>query len=229
MHGRNFCPSLPAVPFDERHPEPALPTAPTELAAELAHRLNSPLQVMFASIDRLAREPALPEDALADLTSAAVRIRAVVAFMVSQFARGAMPNPTPASSAGPPVKSGVPNTDVRILIVDDDPTILRALARHLRAYDVVALADATTALQRIGNGERFDFVLSDIIMPRMSGIVFQRAVATIDPAQAERIVFMTGGATSPEEQRFLRDTTNVVLSKPFDIGELQNLVRTYRR
>lgn len=112
---------------------------------------------------------------------------------------------------------------MRILIVDDDQSLLRALARRLRDHDVVALDDARVAVTRIDEGERFDFILSDLHMPHLDGMGFHRAVAEIDPAQAGVMAFMSGGARVKDLQ-FLHERSLNMLAKPFDLGELRALL-----
>lgn len=112
---------------------------------------------------------------------------------------------------------------MRILIVDDDEVLLRALARRLRDHDVVALADPRAAVMLIGAGERFDFILSDLHMPNLDGIGFHRAVAEIDPAQAGAMAIMSGGAKAAE-LHILHERCVDVLAKPFELGELRALL-----
>jgi DNA-binding NtrC family response regulator len=123
-----------------------------------------------------------------------------------------------------PHKSGE-SAVVRVLIVDDDPAVLRSLRRFLRDHDVVAMDDPAAALERIARGERFDLILSDLTMPHMNGMELEKGIARIDAAQAERVVFMTGGATTDEARDFLASTRSTVLKKPFPAGALQALVR----
>src|SRR5258708_4534491 len=75
----------------------------------------------------------------------------------------------------------------RILVVDDEIILGNALRRSLREYDVVALANAKDALARISVGERFDFILCDIMMPELTGVDFYERVLRLEPDQADRI------------------------------------------
>jgi CheY-like chemotaxis protein len=214
-------------------PDKPLPFAPlpettlSAVAAELAHRINSPLAALFASLE--AVESGAEEsnaDALADLRSAALRIRAVVEHMTGQL----VPSGTSQSGAPQTLLPQSPHSSggsvvVRVLIVDDDPSVLRSLRRFLRDHEVVAMDDAAAALERILCGERFDLILSDLTMPHMNGMELERGIARIDAAQAERVVFMTGGATTDEARDFLASTRSTVLTKPFPAEALQALVR----
>ena len=66
-------------------------------------------------------------------------------------------------------------------------------------------------------------------MPGMSGIEFHRAVAEAAPSMARRVVFVTGGATTPEAAEFLEHTTNTVLLKPVEYEILRQAVEAASR
>lgn len=60
----------------------------------------------------------------------------------------------------------------RILVVDDDPAVLKVVARMVRrlGLEVVTAARPSDALARFVAGERFAVILTDIEMPEMSGL-----------------------------------------------------------
>jgi PAS domain S-box-containing protein len=81
----------------------------------------------------------------------------------------------------------------RILIVDDEPAILRALSRVLQGYQVTRALSGREALSRIEHSGPYDVVFCDVMMPELSGIdVYERA-KEVCPGQERRIVFITGG------------------------------------
>ena len=67
-----------------------------------------------------------------------------------------------------------------VLLVDDDPALLRSLKRHLEQHEVVVevASDGESAVQKL-TGNEFDVVVSDISMPRMSGLQLLRAVRDV--------------------------------------------------
>src|SRR6185436_10908166 len=73
------------------------------------------------------------------------------------------------------IPSGIAPARARILIIDDEPVLLRSMARVLisSGYDVVALDDAESALEKLRTTS-FDAIVSDISMPRMNGLQFLR-------------------------------------------------------
>jgi CheY-like chemotaxis protein len=113
----------------------------------------------------------------------------------------------------------------RILIVDDERIVSVALSRLIgRGHDVVTDANAKDALRRIEEGASFDIVLCDIAMPGMSGIELYEAVKAIAPDQAERFVFMTGGAFTERSAAFLESVPNPRLEKPIQPSSLADLI-----
>jgi CheY-like chemotaxis protein len=115
----------------------------------------------------------------------------------------------------------------RILIVDDEPLVSQAIRRALqREHEVMALTSAREAHRRLTGGEQFDLILCDIMMPEMSGIDLHEELARHEPALAERMVFLTGGAFTPRAREFLSQIKNPCVEKPFLPRDLQELVRS---
>ena len=112
-------------------------------------------------------------------------------------------------------------------MVDDEPIVCFSLERLLSTEgEVVALTSARQALAVIRTGERFDVILCDLMMPEMDGPVLFEEIRRIAPAQAERMVFVTGGAFTVRAREFLESVENPRLGKPFDVEALVELVRS---
>jgi two-component system, cell cycle sensor histidine kinase and response regulator CckA len=117
----------------------------------------------------------------------------------------------------------------RILIVDDEPAILRALSRVLAGYQVTRALSGKEAVTHIEHSGPFDVVFCDVMMPELSGIdVYERA-KQVCPGQEERIVFITGGAFTEPAAAFIDSIDNPKLGKPFDAGEVRALVKALTR
>jgi signal transduction histidine kinase len=113
----------------------------------------------------------------------------------------------------------------RVLVVDDEPAMGRALQRTLRDHlDVVALTSAKEALALIANGERFEVILSDVMMPEVSGMELYQSLQRIAPDQAERMIFVTGGAFTPAAREFLDRVPNPRIEKPVEATNLLAMV-----
>ena len=113
----------------------------------------------------------------------------------------------------------------RVLVVDDEPAMGRALQRTLREHlDVVALTSAREAHALIAGGERFEVILSDVMMPEMSGMDLHHALMRIAPEQAQRMIFVTGGAFTAAAHEFLDRVPNPRIEKPVEATNLLAMV-----
>ena len=107
---------------------------------------------------------------------------------------------------------------IRILLAEDDDVMREYLARALeKAGYSVASVDRGTAAMPLLAAERFDLLLTDIVMPEMDGIELAQQAARIAPAM--RVMFITGFAAvtlkAGQEMPNAR-----VLSKPFHLRDL---------
>jgi len=110
----------------------------------------------------------------------------------------------------------------RILVVDDDRLLRASTERMLRrACAVTTAGDGAEALALFRAGARFDLVLSDMCMPRLSGQRLYETLCRELPEQAARFMFMTAGAASDEGKAFLRAVPVRVLHKPVAGGALR--------
>jgi PAS domain S-box-containing protein len=129
----------------------------------------------------------------------------------------------PDQAAAPPLAA--PHRRGRILAIDDEAIIARSIGRICAGeHEVVALTRAADAVALIERGERFDVILCDLMMPQMTGMDLHASIAAIDPFQAQRIIFMTGGAFTPRAQSFLDEVKNLRIEKPFDPLQLRAVV-----
>jgi len=118
----------------------------------------------------------------------------------------------------------------RILVIDDEPLLGDVLCRLFAAeHDVVAETEARIALRRMIDGEQFDVVFCDLIMPVMTGYELHAEVRRLSPSEADKIVFMTGGAFTPAAREFLASVPNARIEKPFDLTKVRALVRSLLR
>jgi PAS domain S-box-containing protein len=137
------------------------------------------------------------------------------------------PLPVPKQPTFPPPSNR--EHSARILIVDDEPAILRALSRVLSGYQVTRALSGKEAITHIEHSGPFDVVFCDVMMPELSGIdVYERA-KQVCPGQEERIVFITGGAFTEQAAKFIDSIDNPKLGKPFDAGEVRALVKSLTR
>jgi EAL domain-containing protein (putative c-di-GMP-specific phosphodiesterase class I) len=112
----------------------------------------------------------------------------------------------------------------RVLVVDDDPRLLRACARTLErsGYRVVCAANGEEALA-IVNAEQVDLVVSDILLPQMTGV---ELLSTIRLERSSLPVILTTGAPTLESATHAVDLgASAYLAKPFDVHKLRSTVR----
>jgi CheY-like chemotaxis protein len=136
-----------------------------------------------------------------------------------------------ATSTAPRVgrtRRPIASLSARILAIDDEPIVGTALKRVMgKDNDVVTETSARRALQRMRDGEHFDLILCDLMMPDMTGVDFYGELRAFAPERAADIVFMTGGAFTPKAKSFLDSVDNERLEKPFDMATLKNLVQAH--
>lgn len=117
-------------------------------------------------------------------------------------------------------------TRLRLLMVEDDALVRRALTNSLRGlYDLTVANSCAHAGRVLGDNQAFDVVLCDMTMPDGSGEDVHRLVRERAPTLLPRIIFMTGGVFTPRARRFIERTQNPVLHKPFELDELAAAVR----
>jgi two-component system chemotaxis response regulator CheY len=116
----------------------------------------------------------------------------------------------------------------RILIVDDDPSILDMLRDGLALsnddYQVICTTGSLPALRQLEEGS-FDLLLTDYQMPGMNGLDLVRAVRQLVPGI--RVVLMTAYADGPRLQDRIRALElDGCLRKPFSLHQLHEMIRS---
>ena len=112
----------------------------------------------------------------------------------------------------------------RILVVDDQELIRDSLAATLArdGHEVVAAGDGPAALGRLGSGGRFDLLITDLKMPRMTGIELLQEARRLRPEML--VVMMTAHATVPTAVEAMKLGAYDYIQKPFDGDAIKLLV-----
>jgi DNA-binding NtrC family response regulator len=112
----------------------------------------------------------------------------------------------------------------RLLIVDDETTLCDSLKRVFErdGYEVATAGEAEAGLQLFEEGT-FDLVLSDILLPGMSGIEFLEAIKKQAPEQI--VIVMTAYASIETAVGALRAGAHDYILKPVIHEEIKRLVR----
>jgi DNA-binding NtrC family response regulator len=111
----------------------------------------------------------------------------------------------------------------KILVVDDEPSILKLLKEALTqwGYQVVCVGTGSEALEAIRT-ELFDAAITDIRMPEMSGLELLREIKRHD--DSIEVVVMTGYPTIASAVEALKEGAYDYLSKPLILDELRHLM-----
>src|SRR5450432_2586028 len=135
-------------------------------------------------------------------------------------------------NVGAVVASGdleIGDTTNRILLVDDDPSILRGLAKFLAMHGwlVETASDGSEGIERLRSGQSFDVILSDVSMPRMGGLQFLRAVREHDLDVP--IILMTGQPELESAIHAVEYGAFRYLLKPVELRTLEETIRRAAR
>ncbi len=113
----------------------------------------------------------------------------------------------------------------RVVMVDDEPLVLNAAKRTLgREHDVTVFTRARAALAWLEQGQQWDVILCDLMMPEMTGMEFHAELSQRMPDRVGDIIFVTGGAFTAGAREFLERVENTRLEKPFEPQALRELV-----
>ncbi len=142
-----------------------------------------------------------------------------VSLLVARDEDQVVADPEPRQAAEP-VRRG------RVLVIDDEAMFGAAVQRALAAeHHVEVFTRAQDALARLGQPHEVDVILCDLMMPEMTGVDFRAELSRWAPEQADRVIFMTGGAFTDGVRDFVAQTREVLLEKPLDTSALRQLVR----
>ena len=117
-------------------------------------------------------------------------------------------------------EGGMKSECARVLIVDDEPAICKALMVALKraGYDAIAAHSGDSALSVLSR-ERVDVLLLDLRIPDTRGdVVFELAAAT-HPHLRDKTLFMTGDI-SERAHKLIQACKCPSLRKPFDLDEM---------
>lgn len=128
------------------------------------------------------------------------------------------------------MKAGMPRDrvrfeGVRVLVVDDEPSICRALQIALsRAGIDASVAESGDAALAKLRAEQFDAMIVDLRMPDVRGDVLFELAAAIQPQLRHRTLFTTGDITDRAE-RLIGACKCPMLRKPFELSDVVETVR----
>ncbi len=133
--------------------------------------------------------------------------------------------PTPPLAASLPRPRG--REARRVLVIDDEPLLLRSYQRVLnRVATVVTAAGGEEAIALLREDSDFDLILCDLMMPGKDGADVLDWLEAHHPDSIDRLVFSTGASFTPRGNRVESSGRFRVLRKPVGMDMLRSLVTT---
>lgn len=116
----------------------------------------------------------------------------------------------------------------KILIVDDNMLNLKVASRLLQGYKVQieTVISGFECLDKINNGEQYDLILMDDMMPKMSGVETLQKLKQIENFKIPTVA-LTANAILGMREKYLADGFDDYLAKPIDRAELNNIINKY--
>ena len=135
------------------------------------------------------------------------------------------PHPVGASPVAPPPAAPATDRPLRVLVLDDEPSIRDLLGRIVKRHGHEAiLAETGPVALDVVRSDPPDVILCDHRMAGMSGTEFLAEVMEIDPRLAGRFAFMSGDVLNPELRAFAEARGVRLLAKPFDVAAVGSVV-----
>ncbi|MDD3341892.1 MAG: ATP-binding protein [Bacilli bacterium] len=116
----------------------------------------------------------------------------------------------------------------RILIVDDNQLNLKVASLLLKKYnlDVDTVLSGQECIDKINNGEKYDLILMDDMMPRMSGVETYQKLREISDFTIPTVA-LTANAIAGMKEKYLADGFSDYLAKPISKVELDRVIHTF--
>src|SRR5215471_11742215 len=124
---------------------------------------------------------------------------------------------------GRPMAPHLPRT---ILVIDDEPSVVRALTGLLRrdGYVVGTASNGWHALAQL-QAQPYDVIVCDLRMPELDGPAFYAILARQYPAMRQRVIFLTGDTGGGGNRTFLTQCGRPWLRKPCPIATIRRAIQ----
>lgn len=117
---------------------------------------------------------------------------------------------------------------IKILVAEDDFDLNKLVSMALRSagYEAISCSDGAAALERFEN-EKFDLLLTDVMMPNVDGFALAQSVRSVDKNMP--IIFMTAKDDKPSKMFGYSIGIDEYVTKPFDIDVLLAKIKAILR
>jgi nitrogen-specific signal transduction histidine kinase/ActR/RegA family two-component response regulator len=118
-----------------------------------------------------------------------------------------------------------PGRNEKVLVVEDESAVRRLVERVLRdhGYSVLVAATGSEAIDIARRSERIDLLVSDVVMPQMSGVTVAETVKSLHPNST--VLFMSGYPDETVAHLGILDGVEMYVQKPFTNEELLGKMR----
>lgn len=123
----------------------------------------------------------------------------------------------------PPIPNG--GKGETVLVIDDDPDVLRAVGRLLRrgGYEVEETDDPEAAIRRFTEGTAPQLLVTDVMMPRMNGLTLAERITATNAGL--RVVYLSGYLQKDVSWTGLPGAVTAFVAKPIEMEELLSTAR----
>ena len=119
-------------------------------------------------------------------------------------------------------------SDKRVLVVDDNKLNLKVATKFLAKHNIQTdtALDGYQCIEKIKNGEQYDLILLDIMMPKLDGVETLKKLKEIKGFKIPVIAF-TADAIEGKQEEYLQKGFDDYISKPIEIGELERIFKKF--
>ena len=112
----------------------------------------------------------------------------------------------------------------KIVVIDDDPKVVRSVELALNEHEIIAFHKGQEALDFLSQPNEINLILLDVMMPQMDGITVLQSLEKFKKQYS--VIMMTAYASTDIAIQALRHNATDFIEKPFNIPELKEKVRT---
>ena len=143
--------------------------------------------------------------------------------------QGIVKNPTIKVEAINTTHEKIEVKNKTVLVVDDNKINLKVAERLLQTYGVLVecVESGFICIDNLKSGKKYDLILMDDMMPRMSGVETLQKIKVEIPEFNIPVIALTANALTGMREKYLADGFNDYLAKPINKDELNRVINEY--